>query len=140
VEVVVSKLVIRIFGGFGVGAVVTLVALLLLNDGTEVVPARLIALNLFGSMLIGAYFSISALLFEIEDWSMLKQTIVHYTASIIVLFPVFTWLTGWIPVNPQSLWIGWLFFTGTYILNWFGWYSYFKQLEKRMNQSLQKRR
>lgn len=136
----ISKLMIRIFGGFGVGGLLTLLVLVFLYDSTAEVPARLIALNLFGSMLIGAYFSVSALLFEVEEWSMLKQTFVHYTASLIVLFPVFTWLTGWIPLNPQSLVIGWLFFTGTYILNWFGWYNYFKQLERRMNQSLQKRR
>lgn len=136
----ISKLIIRIFGGFGVGGLLTLLVLVFLYDSTAEVPARLIALNLFGSMLIGAYFSVSALLFEIDEWSMLKQTLVHYTASLIILFPVFTWLTGWIPLHPQSLLIGWLFFTGTYILNWFGWYNYFKQLEKRMNQSLQKRR
>lgn len=136
----ISKLMIRIFGGFGVGGLLTLLVLVFLYDSTAEVPARLIALNLFGSMLIGAYFSVSALLFEIDEWSMLKQTLVHYTASLIILFPVFTWLTGWIPLHPQSLLIGWLFFTGTYILNWFGWYSYFKQLERRMNQSLQKRR
>lgn len=136
----ISKLMIRIFGGFGVGGLLTLLVLVFLYDSTAEVPARLIALNLFGSMLIGAYFSVSALLFEVEEWSMLKQTLVHYTASLIILFPVFTWLTGWIPLHPQSLLIGWLYFTGTYILNWFGWYSYFKQLERRMNQSLQQRR
>lgn len=136
----ISKLMIRIFGGFGVGGLLTLLVLVFLYDSTAEVPARLIALNLFGSMLIGAYFSVSALLFEIDEWSMLKQTLVHYTASLIILFPVFTWLTGWIPLHPQSLLVGWLYFTGTYILNWFGWYSYFKQLERRMNQSLQKRR
>lgn len=136
----ISKLMIRIFGGFGVGGLLTLLVIVFLYDSTDEVSARLIALNLFGSMLIGAYFSVSALLFEIDEWSMLKQTLVHYTASLIILFPVFTWLTGWIPLHPQALLIGWLFFTGTYILNWFGWYSYFKQLERRMNQSLQKRR
>lgn len=136
----ISKLMIRIFGGFGVGGLLTLLVIVFLYDSTDEVSARLIALNLFGSMLIGAYFSVSALLFEIDEWSMLKQTLVHYTASLIILFPVFTWLTGWIPLHPQSLLIGWLYFTGTYILNWFGWYSYFKQLERRMNQSLQKRR
>lgn len=136
----ISKLMIRIFGGFGVGGLLTLLVIVFLYDSTDEVSARLIALNLFGSMLIGAYFSVSALLFEIDEWSMLKQTLVHYTASLIILFPVFTWLTGWIPLHPQSLLIWWLYFTGTYILNWFGWYSYFKQLERRMNQSLQKRR
>ncbi len=135
----ISNIIVRIFGGFGVGGLLTLIVTWLMFDGMEVVPARMLALNLFGSMLIGAYFSVSALLFEIEDWSMLKQTVVHYMASLVALFPVFTWLTGWIPLQPQALLTGWLFFTGTYLLNWFGWYSYFKHLEKRMNQSLQKR-
>ncbi|MFC4355613.1 DUF3021 domain-containing protein [Chryseomicrobium palamuruense] len=135
----VSKLVIRIFGGFGVGAVVTLLALVLFNDNGDTVSAHLIALNLLGSMLIGGYFSVSALLFEIEEWSMLKQTLIHYTLSLIVLFPVFTLLTGWVPLNPHSLLIGLLFFTGTYVINWLGWFTYFKQMEKRMNASLKQR-
>ncbi|WP_165775507.1 DUF3021 domain-containing protein [Chryseomicrobium excrementi] len=135
----ISNIIVRIFGGLGVGGLLTLIVTWLMFDGMEMVPARMLALNLFGSMLIGAYFSVSALLFEIEDWSMLKQTVVHYMASLVALFPVFTWLTGWIPLQPQALLIGWLFFTGTYLLNWIGWYSYFKHLEKRMNQSLRKR-
>lgn len=136
----VSKLIIRMFGGFGVGAVVTLIALVVFNNQGDTVSAHMIALNLFGSMLIGAYFSVSALLFERDEWSMLKQTLFHYVTSLIVLFPVFTWLTGWVPLTPRSLAIGFVFFTITYILNWLGWVTYFKQMEKRMNESLRQRK
>lgn len=136
----VSKLIVRMFGGFGVGAVVTLIALVVLNDSEDTVSPYMIALNLLGSMLIGAYFSVAALLFERDEWSMLKQTLFHYVTSLIVLFPVFTWLTGWVPLTPRSLAIGFVFFTITYILNWLGWVTYFKQMEKRMNESLKQRK
>lgn len=135
-----SNLIIRIFGGFGVGALLTLILLIILGNTTEEFSVRLIWLNLLGSMITGAYFSVSALLFAIERWSMLKQTVIHYTLSLIILFPVFTLLTGWVPLTPHSLLLGLVIFTATYVLNWAGWHMYYKQIEKRMNRSIQTRK
>lgn len=140
VDSVMSNVILRIFGGFGIGALITLVALILSFDGSDQVEVTTIILNLLGSMLTGAYFSVAALIFSIEKWSMLKQTVIHYSLSLILMFPVFTLLTGWFPLNARALLIGFVVFTVTYILNWFGWHSYYKQLEKRMNQSIQTRR
>ncbi|MFB1082555.1 DUF3021 domain-containing protein [Jeotgalibacillus sp. JSM ZJ347] len=135
-----SNIILRIFGGFGVGAVFTLVVLLVAFEGSDQIGATAMTLNLLGSMITGAYFSVAALIFSIEHWSMLKQTIIHYSLSLVLMFPVFTLLTGWFPFNARALMIGFAVFTVTYILNWFGWHSYYKRLEKKMNDSIQTRR
>ncbi|WP_308215550.1 DUF3021 domain-containing protein [Sinobaca sp. H24] len=95
-----------------------------------------VRIHLLGSMITGAFFSVVSLLFYIDSWSALKQTIVHFSVSLLVLFPVFTFLTGWVPLEPQALLIGLAIFIGTYVINWIGWYAYFKRLEQQMNASI----
>ncbi|WP_370295768.1 DUF3021 domain-containing protein [Rossellomorea marisflavi] len=131
-----SNLIVRIFGGFGVGGVLSVLILAFGVDPSADIDVREIMFSLLGNMITGAYFSVASMVFKIEDWSMMKQTVIHYTASLLILFPVFTWLTGWIAVEPAQLLSGLGIFTGIYMFNWLGWYLYYKQIAKKMNESI----
>ncbi|MGX1265693.1 putative membrane protein [Rossellomorea marisflavi] len=131
-----SNLIVRIFGGFGVGGVLTVLVLAFGIDPSADIDVREIMFSLLGSMITGAYFSVAAMVFTIDNWSMMKQIAVHYTSSLVILFPVFTWLTGWIAIDPAQLLPGLVIFTGIYVFNWLGWYLYYKQIEKKMNESI----
>lgn len=131
-----SNLIVRIFGGFGVGGVLSVLILAFGVDPSADIDVREIMFSLLGNMITGAYFSVASMVFKIEDWSMMKQTVIHYMASLLILFPVFTWLTGWIAVEPAQLLAGLGIFTGIYVFNWLGWYLYYKQIEKKMNESI----
>lgn len=132
----VHNIIVRLFGGLGIGALVTFIALTIVVQQSIEVSVADVRIHLLGSMITGAFFSIVSLLFYIDSWSALKQTIVHFSLSLLVLFPVFTFLTGWVPLKPQALLIGLAIFTGTYVINWMGWYAYFKRQEQQMNASI----
>lgn len=134
----IHDITIRIFGGLGIAALVTFIALTIVVQQSIDVPVADVRMNLLGSMITGAFFSVASLLFYIESWSALKQTVVHFSVSLVVLFPVFTFLTGWVPLEPQALLIGLGIFTGSYVLNWIIFYMYFKRLEQQMNASIGK--
>lgn len=132
----VHNIIVRLFGGLGIGALVTFIALTIVVQKSIEVSVTDVRIHLLGSMITGAFFSVVSLLFYIDSWSALKQTIVHFSISLLVLFPVFTFLTGWVPLEPQALLIGLAIFIGTYVINWIGWYAYFKRQEQQMNASI----
>lgn len=134
----IRNLVLRAFSGMGVGGLITFLALTIVVHRSVEVSVAEVRIHLLGSMITGVYFSLSALIFEVERWSLLKQTVIHYLLSLIVLFPLFTLLTKWVPLQPFALAIGLAIFTAIYGLNWIGWYLYFKSLERKLNHSIKK--
>ena len=98
------------------------------NEGS----AALAQLGLTG--LIGAAFSASALLFEIERWSFLRQGVVHFLATAAVWVPV-AWLC-WMPISREGLTFticGWTF---TYIVNWTIQYFIYRRRIRELNRKI----
>ncbi|MGP4042169.1 DUF3021 domain-containing protein [Gracilibacillus sp. D59] len=91
------------------------------------------------SMLIGIYYSFASGIFELEHWSLLKQTIVHLTLTLFILFPIII-IVGWLPFDPMSLTIGLGIFIVTYSIMWLSMYFYFKRLERSMNNCIDKKK
>ncbi|GAB1228632.1 hypothetical protein SNK12g_03510 [Lactiplantibacillus plantarum] len=68
-------------------------------------------------ILIGEAWAFSSWLFEIETWSITKQTIAHCLCSYLGMTPLAI-LCGWFPLNIR--WFGfytWIY-TGAYIGLW----------------------
>ncbi|HAT54351.1 MAG TPA: DUF3021 domain-containing protein [Lactobacillus sp.] len=61
--------------------------------------------------LIGCVFGVSSLVFEQDQWSITKQTVVHFLITYIGFTPLAI-LCGWFPLN--FFWL--LFFTITFII------------------------
>lgn len=68
-------------------------------------------------ILIGEAWAFSSWLFEIETWSITKQTIAHCLCSYLGMTPLAI-LCGWFPLNVR--WFGFytLVYTGAYIGLW----------------------
>lgn len=133
------ELLLRTLVGMGIGGFITLIFLSIIVQQSIDISVAEVRTHLLGSLFTGVYFCISALMFEIERWSLLKQTIGHFTLSLVVLFPIFTLLTGWVPLQPLALTIGLIIFICIYALCWLGWYMYYKRLERKMNETIHKK-
>ncbi|MDG5788534.1 DUF3021 domain-containing protein [Evansella sp. AB-P1] len=93
--------------------------------------------NMLGSILMGIYFGSASLLFEIEEWSPLKQTSIHFILSISIWLPL-SIIIGWVPFEVLPILIGITVFVITYIIFWIGTRFYLIKLEKEMNSTIRK--
>jgi len=132
----VVELLKRSVVGVAVGAIVTFIALTILVIFSIESSVQEIWKHFFSSLLIGIYFSVASVIFELERWSLLKQTIIHLIISLIVLFSLFFY-AGWIPFEISSILIGLGIFIVTYSIMWFSMYIYFKNLERSMNEYIE---
>lgn len=132
------KVMGRSFVGLGFAAIITFVALtIFMMQGMEV-PVAILWRNMFGSLLMGVYFGAASLIFEIENWSPLKQTVIHFFISLMVWLPIGLYL-GWIPFDIVSLLIAVVLFVVTYMIFWFSTKLYFMKIAKEMNHSVRKK-
>ncbi|WP_173918525.1 DUF3021 domain-containing protein [Halobacillus sp. Marseille-Q1614] len=125
----------RILIGCGFAAIFTFAALtiMLVNDVQSGVA--LIWKNMLGSILMGVYFSIASLIFEKEDWSLLKQTALHFILSVAVFYTIAAF-TGWVPFTWGALLIGTAIFIAVYFIFWFFIGRYLKKMTADMNKSV----
>lgn len=133
----VNEMLRRSFYGLGFAAVITFAFLTAMTIQSIDVGVEVIWKNMLGSMMIGIYFGIASLLFEIERWSPLKQTAVHFVLSIVVWLPLGIYL-GWVPLDPVALFVVLVMFIAFYVIFWFAGYLYLKRIENDINQNIKK--
>ncbi|WP_428910038.1 DUF3021 domain-containing protein [Niallia sp. Krafla_26] len=133
----IVEMVRRSMLGLGFAAIFTfaILTVMMLQDVQVSIP--IVWKNMLGSMVMGIYFGCASLIFDIEDWSPLKRTVVHFLISVI------TWLAlaiymGWVPFELSTILIGIGIFIVVYLLFWYGSYLYFKRIENEMNNSVKK--
>ncbi|MDT8860140.1 DUF3021 domain-containing protein [Alkalihalobacillus sp. MEB130] len=125
----------RIFIGLGFSAVLIFGTVTVLMLSNTEVPVLILWNNMLGSMIMGAYFGVASLLFEIENWSPLKQTTIHFLLSIS-LWLMLAITIGWLPLTLMALLVSIATFIAVYLIFWSSYYYYFKWQEKEMNGSV----
>lgn len=131
-----SKIVYRIFAGLGFTCLITFVSMTnFIVQDTEVTFFQF-WLYMLSNMIMGVYFGVSSLIFEIEDWSFLKQLTVHFVLSAMLWFLIAIFIAGWIPFTPLSILISFCVFVGVYMLVLLGFSAYYKKIVNDMNESV----
>lgn len=86
--------------------------------------------------LIGAGFSAGSLIWEVERWSLVRQTITHFLLSSLIMLPI-AYFTYWM---EHSLW-GFLryfgIFAGIFAGIWLSQYLSIRRQVAKMNEKLQ---
>lgn len=130
------KIVKRSFEGLGLACLITFVALTVFTIQDIEVPVAEVWVYMLGSMILGVYFGVASLIFEIEKWSPLKQASVHFVLSVILWFFVAFLMAGWVPFTPLSIMLSFCIFVLIYVFFWFGFRAYFKKIEADLNDSM----
>lgn len=119
------------FGAFIVVILTGSVAL----SGQETLDSSLFLKNAAGFMTAGWFFTVSTLYFENPNWSLARQTFLHFL-TVIVLYFVLAFGIGWIPFN----WLSFLVMLGVflvfYAIFWTAFYLYFKNQARKLNEEL----
>lgn len=132
-----NKIWNKVMMGIATGGLFTFIALTIIRFTQIKTTIEEIWLYMLASLIIGIYFGLSSFIFEKENWSPLKQTVIHFSFSIIGFFLIAIPI-GWIPFRFFSIIAGIIVFVIIYILNWTGFYLYYKRIEASMNEHLQK--
>lgn len=113
----------------GTGAYLPAVPQLALQMGSQL-GAVVLQYALAG--VLGAACAGGSCVWEMPDWSLLKQTIVHFLILTTSMFPI-AWFTWWMPhtVAGALLYIG--IFVALYLIIFAIMYFFWKSKIKRMN-------
>ena len=94
-----------------------------------------VIIQYFLTGIIGTTFAATTVLFEIDSWSLLKQTIIHFIITSIVMY-IAGFLCGWFPHKLSSTLIWFGIFIVIYVIFWISFSSYYKNKVKKMNEAL----
>ncbi|HEY5583888.1 MAG TPA: DUF3021 domain-containing protein [Ruminiclostridium sp.] len=87
------------------------------------------------SCVIGFAFAFSSAFFQVEKWSIAKQTFLHFITIVIVYFPTAIYL-GWVELKSFSIIIYASIFIFTYVTIWLSQYSMLKKKIQKLNNKL----
>ena len=134
-----------IYGVF-IGQTILIIESLFMRDGNfYAVSASLLELagtkiaaviiQYFLTGIIGLTFASTTVIFEMDEWSLLRQTITHFIITSIVMY-VAGFLCGWFPhtVGSTLAWVG--VFVVVYLIFWICFSLYYKNKVKKMNEAL----
>lgn len=146
-----TKLVIkRIISGFMVGIfigyTIEIIESLFVGDGNFYAYSplllnftktglRAVILQYFMTGIIGGCFAGTSIIFEIDNLSLLLQTVIHFAINSIVMF-IAGFLCCWFPHIFLSAVIWFAVFIGFYIIFWFVFYLCTKESVKKINEKL----
>ena len=89
------------------------------------------------SCIMGFAFAIASTYFEVENWSIAKQTFLHFITISVVYFPTAVYL-GWLELKLLPIVIFAAVFVTIYISIWLTQYTALKKKIKNLNDGLKK--
>ena len=87
--------------------------------------------------ILGLTFSAGSIIFEIDRWSLLLQTVVHFAVTSVIMY-ISGFFCGWFPHTVSSTVIWFVMFIIIYVIFWLSFYNYFKKKTREINESLNK--
>lgn len=126
--------------GIVVSQVIAIIISLCIADGSfyAVVPSLAerinseigaVVIQTVCSLLYGAVFGGISVIWELDSWSILKQTVVHFLVVSAVTLPV-AYVTEWMEHSVKGIAMYFAIFAVTYAFIWFGQYM---AVRKRVN-------
>lgn len=144
---IMFRLLIGFPGGVLIAYVISIIISLIIGDGqyfaTE--PSLIVQVGseinaiILQSMLAGIYGAIwagSSVIWENEDWSLLKMTVVHFLITSISTFPI-AYFTYWMAHNLVGIATYFAMFIGIYAGIWVGLYGVWRKRITQINAKIQ---
>ena len=104
-------------------------------NGMETIETRTLLIQLVVANIIGIIFSVASFVFEREEWSLLKQTMIHFIILLGTFLPVAVWM-GWVPSHASAIFICVGSFIIIYLVIWFAMTMYWKKKIEGLNNQI----
>ena len=146
------KLILRGLFGFSVGVaigfVITIIISVCVGDGSfyPVTPELIVTMgNELNAVILqtvlcgimGAGFAMASVIWEMDSWSLAKQSGIYFSVACIVMLPI-AYVTNWMKhtVGGILAYVG--IFVVIFLVVWLIQYSAWKRKIKKMNDSIKK--
>lgn len=116
----------------GKGIFYPLNPLLISRDGPQL---TLVIIQYLMTGIIGLSFASASVIFEIDNWSFLKQTIIHFLITSVVMY-ICGFICNWFAHTVLSTVIWFAVYIVIYLLFWLGFTIYYNIILKKMNKEL----
>lgn len=103
----------------------------------EVLDSSVLVKNALGIIICGWFFSVTPLLFELENFTLKTKTVLHFLC-VVVLYFIVAFVIGWIPFTIKGFIAMLGIFIVFYTIIWLGFYLYFRQQAAKLNEDLNK--
>lgn len=114
--------------GFTISTIITIIISMTIGDGYfyPVVPELIeecgtelnaVLLQALFSLVYGAALGGASVVWKMEHWSLLRQTVTHLIICSLSIFPI-AYFMKWMPHNPTGIVMYFLFFTIIYTIIW----------------------
>ncbi len=147
---VLSRCILGAPLGLALSYMITVVISLTLNDGNyyAVVPELImdcgseigaVLLQTALSLIYGAAWAGASTIWDIEEWSILRQTAIHLGVCSIATFPI-AYFTRWMSHDLKGILTYFGLFLCIYVIIWLIQYSALRRRVKRINEKINDRR
>ena len=145
-KAVAKRAVLGFIYGVFIGQTILILESLMMRDGNfyavsssllELVGTKITAviIQYFLTGIIGLTFASTTVIFEMDEWSLLRQTIIHFIITSIVMY-IAGFLCGWFPHTVVSTLVWFGVFVVVYLIFWICFSLYYKNKVKKMNEAL----
>lgn len=90
------------------------------------------------SAALGFVSGFGCAIWQLEDWSILKRTIIHFFLLSLTFMPI-SIVCGWVKLHPLSILLYFGFFIVIYLVIWFVQYQAIKRKISKMNARLREK-
>jgi hypothetical protein len=101
-------------------------------------PLAAFTIQYFASCIVGFVFGVSSLIYEVEYWSIAKQTFVHFIITSSIFLPI-SLLCRWVQPKLIPIIIYFSMFIAIYVTIWLVNYLSFKHTIQKLNEELIKK-
>ncbi len=115
--------------GWGQGRYVARMPELIALAGSE---AGAVALQAVLCGVLGAAFAVCSLIWEMERWSLLKQSAVYFAVTALVMLPI-AWVCGWMDHSAGGVALYMGIFAGIFAVAWVTQYMLWRGKIRRLN-------
>ena len=144
---VTKRAILGFIYGVFIGQTILIIESLFMRDGNfyavsnsllELAGTKIAAviIQYFLTGIIGTTFAATTVIFEMDNWSLLRQTITHFVITSIVMY-IAGFLCGWFPHTVVSTLIWFGVFVVVYVIFWICFSMYYKNKVKKINSHLQ---
>lgn len=143
---VAKRAILGFIYGVFIGQTILIIESLFMRDGNfyavsnsllELAGTKIAAviIQYFITGIIGTTFAATTVIFEMDNWSLLRQTITHFVITSIVMY-IAGFLCGWFPHTVVSTLIWFGVFVVVYVIFWICFSMYYKNKVKKINEAL----
>lgn len=129
-----TKFTIRALFGFSLGLIAGAIMFVLYASDTEPLNKSYLIMQLFGSGFLGVMAYGGAIVYDFEDWGLLRATFTHYVVTFITMLAV-SELLDWFPRSIILIVV--IFFSAVYLIIWLVEYALWKKEIRHINRDLE---